>query len=438
MPDVSERLRSDALVAFQAAVAAVQPGNLIPSAVSFSRRRVSVLGTALPRVVGRRVLLALGKAAPTLAEAWLESLPEWTNEVLVLTPHGVPVSPQLASAATVLRGAHPYPDAAGEASARRVLELAHGLDERDLLVVLLSGGASALLAAPEAGLELCDVRAVTRALLEAGAPINAVNAVRRQLLAAGGGGLARAAYPAQVVTLVLSDVLGDPLADIASGPTVPSPTTPADALAVLGRYAVRDRVADRVPAFLEQLAHAQRPSEQGWIERTRTVILANNGTAVEAAASSLRRVDYSTVICPTPLVGEAAARGVQLGALATAVDSPSPWALVVGGETTVTVRGSGRGGRSQELALAAAVRMTGASPCALLAAGTDGIDGVSESAGAIVDPGTISRLHAAAIDPAAALASNDSGSALAAIGDTIVTGPTGTNVCDIVIVLAAP
>ena len=429
------RLRADAGAAFAAAVEAVRPGHLVARAVRLEDGRVTVLGEPLPEARGRRVLAALGKAAPGLAAAWLEALPGWADTAFVLTPHGVPLPPGLEARATVRRGAHPYPDAAGEAAARELLELARSLEEDDLLVVLLSGGASALLAAPEDGLSLADVVAATRALLEAGAPIGAVNTVRREILAAGGGGLAAAAHPARVETLVLSDVLGDPLPDIASGPTVPSPTGPAQALAVLERYRVRERVNVAVVRLLERRAAADPGGAPRWAGRSRVRILANNATAVRAAAAELERRGYRTWRPSRPLAGEAAARGRQLGALLLAAEPPGPFAGILGGETTVTVRGGGRGGRNQELALAAALELEGGPPRVLLAAGTDGVDGLTDAAGAVVDPGTAGRVRAAGIDPRVALAANDSGTALAAAGDALVTGPTGTNVCDVTLLL---
>jgi glycerate 2-kinase len=435
MPDAIQQLRADAIAAFSAAVAAVQPDNLLPNAVRVQGDDVLIWDQPMPRAAGRRVVAAIGKAAPTLADAWLELLPEWTLDLVVLTPHGVPVSNRVTGAATVLRGAHPYPDSHGEASTRKLLQLVAGLAEDDLLVVLLSGGGSALMAAPEAGLTLDDVRATTQALLEAGAPIEAVNTVRRQLLAAAGGGLARTAAPAQVVTLVLSDVLGDPLPAIASGPTVPSPTTADDALVVLDRFGIRDGVPAPVVAFLTGLSGFAE--DLAWAGRNRIQVLANNSTAVEAAAATLSDRGYGTVIHSGFLEGEAGARGRQLGGLARAMAPAGSAAFLVGGETTVTVRGTGRGGRNHEIALAAAIELADGAGRVVLSAGTDGVDGLAEAAGAVVDPSTVARLHDAGIDLSTALADNDSGTALAAVGDAILTGPTGTNVCDVTMVLAA-
>lgn len=429
-----ETMRQDATAAFHAAVAAAQPAALIPAAVRVEDGRISIQDLPVPVVPGRKVVAALGKAAPGLAEAWLDLVPDWADSLVVLTPHGVPVSDRLATAAEVLRGAHPYPDHHGEAAAHRLLELAGSLGEDDLLVVLLSGGASALLAAPHPGLSLDDVRTTTKLLLDAGATIHQVNAVRRQLLAAAGGGLGRAASPAAVITLVLSDVLGDPLPDIGSGPTVPSPTSPADALGVLGGLGL---VADLPAGVVELLrSRVENPADEGWADRSRIAILANNRTAVDAAAAWLADHGYPTMVHPGFLEGEARERGALLAAFAEAFRSPRAVALVAGGETTVAVHGHGIGGRNHELALAAALELSGRRRCVILSAGTDGIDGLTAAAGAVVDPTTLARLKAAGVDAGAALADNDSGPALAASGDAIRTGPTGTNVCDVVIVLA--
>jgi len=433
-----EKMRSDALAAFEAAVDAVRPENLVPAQISRSNNILLIGGKPLPGASGRHVVMSIGKAAPGLAAAWQKAMPGWADEILVLTPHGVPVPPEVKTIAVILRGAHPYPDADGEASTRRLLGIAEGLGDDDLLVVLLSGGGSALMAAPEEGLALDDVHATTKALLKAGAPITEVNTVRRQLLAAAGGGLARAAHPAPVRTLILSDVLGDPLPDIASGPTVASPTTAADALAVLDRFGFLGAIPGPVVSFLENAKI--RPTEaQSWMGTTSTSILANNRTAVEAAAAELHARGYEVKIADHDLVGEAAERGrelVRTARTARAVESIGASVVVFGGETTVTVRGSGRGGRNQELALAAAIELEGADNTVILAAGTDGVDGLSENAGAVVDPTTIDRLQKIGIDARKALDYNDSGTALAATGDAIHTGPTGTNVCDLTIVLS--
>jgi glycerate-2-kinase len=432
-----ERMRADALAAFEAAVDAARPENLVPAQISRSGDKVSVCGEPLPETSGRHVVISIGKAAPGLTAAWLTSVPGWADQILVLTPHGVPVPAEVEARATILRGAHPYPDADGEASTRRLLEIAEGLGEDDVLVVLLSGGGSALMAAAEEGLELDDVHATTKALLKAGAAIDDVNTVRRQLLAAAGGGLARAAHPASVRTLIISDVLGDPLADIASGPTVPSSTTVSDALAVLDRFGLHEAVPGAVTAYL-RAASGRVVDDSTWAAIASTHVIGNNRTAVDAAAAELAARSYDVTVAAGHLEGEASERGRELAAQSRDLESSVPSAVVLGGETTVTVNGSGRGGRNQELALAAALELVGASPAVILAAGTDGIDGLSDNAGAIVDSTTIERLRRADVDPVGSLADNDSATALAAIGDEIRTGPTGTNVCDVTLVLTAP
>lgn len=432
-----ESMRHDARAAFDAGVAAVQPHNLIPAQVETSGDVVRVGGEALPVVNGRRVVFSIGKAAPGLASAWLEAAPGWSREIHVLTPHDVPVPSSVQEMATIYRGAHPYPDEAGESSTRRLLEIAEGLGREDCLVVLLSGGGSALLAAPEEGLDLDDIRATTKALLKSGAAITEINTVRRQLLKAAGGGLARTAHPAVVRTLVLSDVLGDPLPDIASGPTVPSSSTADDAFGIIDRCSLRDRVPEAVVSFLQEATHA--PLDDGaWAGTTSTRVIGNNRTAVEAAASALSARGWNAMVEPEFLEGEASDRGDEIAARAILVESPLPSAVVYGGETTVTVRGNGRGGRNQELALTAALKINQKENCVLLAGGTDGIDGLSDNAGAVVDTTTVARLEDSGIDPRAALADNDCSRALETIGDAIRTGPTGTNVCDVTLVLTAP
>ena len=431
------QMRADARAAFDAAVQAAQPRNLVPHWVQRVGDDVLVANEPLPRTTGRHVVMAIGKAAPGLAAAWLEAAPDWASELFVLAPHKVPVPEEVGNAATVLHGAHPSPDSDGEQSTRTLLDVADSLQADDVLVVLLSGGGSALLAAPRDGLTLADIRTATEVLLRAGAPISEVNTVRRQLLAAAGGGLGRSASPARVRTLIVSDVLGDTLTDIASGPTVVSATTAADALEVLDRFALRGTVPSAVVALLA--ATGGNPPDDGvWAAACTTRVIANNRTAVEAAALELRSRAYQVEVATEPLIGEASDRGREIAAAARTTESITPTAVVMGGETTVTVRGTGSGGRNQELALAAAIGIEDAGKIVVLAAGTDGIDGHSRNAGAIVDPTTVPRLRRLGLDQKAALDNNDSGTALEAVGDAIRTGPTSTNVCDVTLVLTAP
>lgn len=430
-------LRGDALRAFQAGLEAVRPENLLPGRIEVGTDGLLIGGRVLPRKSGRRVLLALGKAAGTLCAAFRSLAPEWADEVILLTSHGIEVPEPEAADALLLRGAHPLPDAEGVESAQTVLKLAEGLNDHDQLIILLSGGGSALLAAPLPGIALQDIHLTTQRLLAGGAPIGAINTVRRELLAAGGGRLARAAYPAEVATLILSDVPNDFVPDIASGPTVPSPTGPTEALRVLGRWVGISSVPTSVLSLLEtRLARAESHDEDTFIHSS-TTILGSNLTARDAAGACLSRAGYRTSVVGRPLVGEASQRGSQLAALAAALRPTDRYALVLGGETTVTVVGNGSGGRNQELALAAAAKLPNDLNCAVLAAGTDGVDGSSANAGAVVDPGSWNRITCSGIDPARALANNDSATALGLSGDSITTGPTGTNVCDLTLLLVS-
>jgi hydroxypyruvate reductase len=333
-------------------------------------------------------------------------------------------------------------EAAGE-----VVALARELGRDDLLLVLLSGGASALLPSPAAGITLEDKARTTTLLLRAGATIHETNVVRKHLSWLKGGGLARAAAPARVVTLVLSDVVGDDLSTIASGPTVPDPTTFSDALEVLGRRGILDGVPASVRARLQagargELPETPKPGEAAF-RRVATRIVGSNRLSVEAAAREARRQGLRPLVLTTRLEGEAreAAR-VLVAVLRECVESARPAApplcLLAGGETTVTVRGDGQGGRNQELAVAAALALDAFPvPAVVASLATDGVDGASDAAGGIADDTTVSRAAALGLAPAAAfLAASDTRNYLGPLGDLVVTGPTGTNVVDLVILLA--
>jgi glycerate 2-kinase len=307
-------------------------------------------------------------------------------------------------------------------------------------VALLSGGASALLCAPADGLGLADKQAVTRALLDAGADIASFNTVRKHCSRVKGGGLARAAADAAGCwTLVLSDVVGDDLATIASGPTVGDPTTFADALAALARLGVTPprAVADRLRrGAAGEIAETPKPGDPVFA-RVHTRLAGGNGDAVAAMAAEAGRRGYAVVVQRELLTGDAADAGARLAAALLAAPGREPIAIVAGGETTVRARPGGVGGRSQHLALAAAAALAGTG-AVLLAAGTDGVDGPTGAAGGCVDGETTARARAAGVDVADALAATDSHRALEATGDLVVTGPTGTNVADVVVALRAP
>jgi hydroxypyruvate reductase len=342
---------------------------------------------------------------------------------------------------------HPVPDARGLAAAAEVETLARGLGPDDVLLVLLSGGASALLPAPAEGIALEDKQTTTALLLGAGATIHELNAVRKHLSRLKGGGLARAAAPARVLTLVLSDVVGDDLSTIASGPTVPDPTTFAQALAVLTHRGLVGEVPAAVRARLEagargEIEETAKPGETAF-RRAATRVVGSNVLSLAAAARAARRQGLRPLVLTTRLEGEAreVAR-VLVAVLRECVESGRPAAppvcLLAGGETTVTVRGEGQGGRNQEVAAAAAAALAGfPTPAVVASLATDGIDGASDAAGGIVDDRTSSRAAALGLAPAAVfLAASDTRNFLGPLGDLIVTGPTGTNVVDLVVLLA--
>jgi hydroxypyruvate reductase len=344
---------------------------------------------------------------------------------------------------------HPVPDERGRVAALEVERLAGGLGRDDLLLVLLSGGASALLPAPAEGITLGDKQRVTEQLLRAGATIHELNAVRKHLSRLKGGGLAAAAAPARVVTLILSDVVGDDLSTIASGPTAPDPTTFADALDVLRRRGLLPTTPRAVRARLEAGARGElpeTPKRGARIFRRQSIhVIGSNRLSVAAAARASRREGLRPLVLTTRLEGEAReVAGVLVAILRECVETARPASppvcLLAGGETTVTVRGEGQGGRNQELAVAAAVALDGFPvPAVVTSLGTDGIDGASDAAGGVVDDRSVARATALGLAPPGAfLAASDSRNFLGPLGDLIVTGPTGTNVVDVVALLAGP
>jgi hydroxypyruvate reductase len=333
----------------------------------------------------------------------------------------------------VVEAAHPVPDAAGRAAARRILEYAERAGEGDLVLCLISGGASALLALPADALALEDKQAVNRALLASGADITQMNAVRKHLSAIKGGRLAAAAHPARVVSLLISDVPGDDPAVIGSGPTVPDPSTFADALSILRQYRIEPpaRVLEHLRAAKDETPKPGDPRLAG----ATTIIVARPQASLEAAAARARAAGITPVILGDALEGEAREVAKVLAGIALQVrrhGQPAlpACALLSGGETTVTVRGAGRGGRNAEFLLALALHLNGAPGISALAADTDGIDGSEDNAGAIALPDTLARARAHGLDAKAMLADNDGYGFFAALGDLVTTGPTLTNVND--------
>lgn len=431
-------LRQDLAALHAAALAAADPGAAVERALRVEQGALHAGGARVALAAGGRIrLVAFGKAAPRMARAALARLGGRVADGVVAHPHAAPAGGEWPAAVRAIGAGHPLPDegslAAGEAVAAL---LADGRSD-DLVLVLVSGGGSALLEAPIEGVSLAELRDVTRGLQRAGADIVALNTVRRALSRIKGGGLARLARPARVVALLLSDVMGDRPEAIASGPTVPSPTGPAEALEVLRRHGL----ADRFPRVAARLASAAPPAAGG--PAPLHTIVGSNRMAAEALAREAAARGFRAEILSTFLEGEAREVGRVVGGLARSVREQSvpfgpPACLVLGGETTVTVRGEGRGGRNQELALGAAHALAGLERAAVLAVATDGVDGSSDAAGAIATGDTLSRAAALGLSPDDALARSDSAAFFAALGDAWVTGPSGTNVNDLAIVLVYP
>jgi glycerate 2-kinase len=406
---------------FDAALAAADPDRALADRIPAAVR-------------GRTVVAGAGKAAAAMARAF-ETRWRGPLEGLVLTRYGHAVP---CDRIEVLEASHPVPDAAGQSAARRILDLAHGLGPDDQLVFLASGGGSALLALPAPGLTLADKQVVTRALLRSGATITEINTVRKHLSAIKGGRLAAAAAPAQVVTLAISDVPGDDPAVIASGPTVPDATTFADARAVLAKYGIGEP-AEVIAHLAAQQSETPKPDDPIFA-RARFELIASPQESLRAAATVALRQNITPIVLSDRIEGEArdvalvhAAIARQLRAGEFRVGDRTvaiPAVLLSGGETTVTVKGQGRGGRNVEFLLALAVALDGAAGISALACDTDGIDGTEDNAGAVVYPDSIARAATRGVGATAALADNDGYGFFAALGDLVVTGPTLTNVND--------
>lgn len=439
------RLRAAAQAVLREALLAADPRRLVRRQLVLRAGVLEAAGVRHRLGRGRVALIAVGKAAVPMALAAEEALGNRLGEALAVST----AREGKLERVRLLTASHPVPDARGLAAAAEVEALARGLGRQDLLLVLLSGGASALLPSPAEGLTLDDKARTTKLLLRAGATIHETNAVRKHLSRLKGGGLARAAAPARVVTLVLSDVVGDDLATIASGPTVPDPTTFADALDVLRHREILEDVPAAVREHLESGARGERPETpkpgEAAFRRAATRIVGSNRLSIQAAAREARRQGLRPLVLTTRLEGEAreAAR-VLAAVLRECVESSRPAApplcLLAGGETTVTVRGDGQGGRNQELAVAAAPCLAGFPvPAVVASLATDGVDGASDAAGGLADDTTVARAAALGLAPAAAfLAVSDTRNYLGPLGDLIVTGPTGTNVVDVVALLAGP
>ena len=401
---------------FDAAVAAAMPQQCVPQNLP-----------ARPK--GRTIVVGTGKASAAMAQALEKS---WIGplEGLIVTRYGHAVP---CKQIEIIEAAHPVPDDAGTKGAKRMLVMVKGLSPDDLVIALISGGGSALLSLPAEGVSVEEKRAVNRALLKSGAPISEMNCVRKHLSAIKGGRLAAAAHPARVVSLVISDVPGDDLAAVGSGPTVADPTTFAQARAIIAKY--------RIDVPVSVIRHLERAIEETpkpgdpRLARAETKLIASPQKSLEAAAAIARKNGITPIILGDSIEGEAREVGFVMAGIALqsrrfGQPLPAPCVVISGGETTVTVRGNGAGGRNVEYLLALALKLDGAEKITALAADTDGVDGAREIAGAFISADTLSRARAMGIDPWASLSNNDGHGFFEKLGDQIITGPTLTNVND--------
>jgi glycerate 2-kinase len=347
---------------------------------------------------------------------------------------------------TIHEAGHPLPDARSVAGSAQIAALVRQAGEKDLVIALISGGGSALMTLPVDGIALSDMEQLTEALLRCGATIHEMNAIRKHIEQLKGGQLARLAYPARVIALILSDVVGSPLDVIASGPTSPDPTTFVDAYNVLDKYGLLQSVPASIVQHLRQGMANQVPetpkaeAEAFW-PSTQNLVIASNELAAQAAAAQAQRLGFHTLLLSTFVEGEAREVAKVLAALAREIAHsgrpvPRPACIVAGGETTVTVRGHGLGGRNQELALSAALSIAGLGNVAILSLGTDGTDGPTDAAGAIATGRTVARAAEKGLQPLGYLAENDAYHFFRSLGDLVITGPTNTNVDDLMFVLA--
>ena len=440
--DQVETLRQHAMEIFQAALKAVDP---VEAILRHVKRVDDGLQIGEHRFVFKdydRILVAgAGKAGAPMARALEDLLGDNIADgvIVVKEGHGLPLEH-----IRIHEASHPVPDERGIKGAEEILSLVKAAGERDLVLCLISGGGSALLVAPAEGVTLEDKQAVTRLLLACGADIHEINTIRKHLSRAKGGGLARFAYPATVVSLILSDVIGDDLNVIASGPAVPDTSTFEDTRRVLEKYDIQDRVPASVQSRIQQglVGDIEDTPKIGdaVFQKCYTELVGTNIQALKAAGQQAEELGYQTLILSSTVEGEAREVVKVLTAIGKEVrDSGNPLSapacILCGGETTVTIRGDGKGGRNQEFALAAALGLDGIENIVVLAGGTDGNDGPTDAAGAMADGRTLARARTKGLDPLDYLRRNDSYHFFQALDDLVITGPTLTNVMDVYMIL---
>lgn len=428
-----------ALEAAARALEAVDPRALVKRALGLRGGTVTVGGRRYDLGGYERIyVLGGGKASGLMAAGAEDLIGERLERGAVVVPDYQLPFPRLEKI-EFLPSTHPLPTEKGIRSVNRMLEVAEMAREGDLVVCLISGGGSSLMPLPAHGVTLGDLRRTTHLLLGAGATIREINCVRKHLSQIAGGRLLQRVHGAEVLSLIISDVVGDDPGSIASGPTAPDPSTYGQAVSILKRRGIWDEVPPRASALLERgsrgaIGETPKPGAETFA-KVRNVIVGSNATACEAARGSLEGKGARVGSFRLGVVGEARRVGAKLGELGRVSRQRRPWAAVWGGETTVTLRGGGRGGRNQEVALAAALKLEGSPGVTALSLGTDGVDGPTDAAGAVVDSGTCARAREAEVDPRSYLNDNDSYSFFREVGGLVVTGPTRTNVSDLMILV---
>ncbi len=419
---------------FRAALAAADPYRAVERYTEAIRKEYRDGGFR------RLVVVGLGKAAFAMARALHDRLGVRIDQGIVVTKYGHADPAVHLGTVEVYEGGHPLPDENGFRAARKVIDLRGTLDERTLAVCLVSGGGSAIFVAPGEGILLAEKQKLTNLLLRCGAPIEELNTVRKHISRVKGGRLAEILFPARVISLILSDVVGDPLDIIASGVTSPDGSTYADAMAILEKYRLLPEAPPSILDYLKRgvaglVPETPKPGDRVFA-RVDNTIIGSNRLALDAARERAAAMGFAAEIIARDVVGEASDCGRKLAAIAReakvrAAREGRKLCLISGGEPTVTVRGSGLGGRNTELALAFAIAAEGIEGAGLLSAGTDGTDGPTDAAGAVADGSTVARGRALGLEAAASLADNDSYPFFRALGDLVITGPTGTNVIDV-------
>ena len=437
-PSELHKMRQDAVDIFQAGLEAVDPVAAVRRCVSLNHSQLTIADKIFDlSQVHNLYIIGAGKASGAMAAALEEILTARITDGIVVVKYGHAAK---LSRVSLVEAGHPVPDKKGQEGADRIRELAEKAEIGDLVICLVSGGGSALLPCPSPGLTLTDKQETIQVLLSCGASIHEINTLRKHLSCIKGGQLSQAAHPARVVSLILSDVVGDDLDVIASGPTVADPSTFQDCMNILSKYRIADKLTPAINKHIVKglegkIKETPKPGNTVF-SKSDHFIIGNNIRALDSARHQAESLGYNTTMLTSLLTGETKDAAHFHAAIIREIfqsghPSRPPACLLSGGETTVTIEGQGKGGRNQEFALASAIALGNVGPVVYLSAGTDGTDGPTDAAGAIMDSTTLTRAKAKGLDPATYLANNDSYHFFQALGDLYITGPTKTNVMDL-------